>query len=66
VERALNEKFGAGQWISFSADGVLYFRPDPIPGSKVDMAEVQKVAADVIRAQPPSGNMGRVLTGMLK
>jgi hypothetical protein len=51
VERALNEKFGTAPWISFSADGVLYFRPDPIPGKKLDMADVQKVAADVIRAQ---------------
>jgi Type I phosphodiesterase / nucleotide pyrophosphatase len=59
VERALNEKFGAGQWISFSADGVIYFRPDPIPGTKVDMAEVQRVAADVIRAQP---HIARVYT----
>jgi predicted AlkP superfamily pyrophosphatase or phosphodiesterase len=59
VEQALNEKFGAGQWISFSADGVIYFRPDPIPGKKLDMAEIQKVAADAIRAQP---HIARVYT----
>ena len=59
VERALNEKFGAGQWISFSADGVIYFSPDPVPGKKLDMAEVQNVAADVIRAQP---HIARVYT----
>lgn len=59
VERALNEKFGAGQWISFSADGVIYFRPDPIPGKQLDMAEVQKVAADTLRAQP---HIARVYT----
>ena len=59
VEKALNEKFGAGQWISFSADGVIYFSPDPIPGKKLDMAEVQKVAADTIRAQP---HIARVYT----
>lgn len=52
AEKALTEKFGAGKWISFSADGVIYFNPDPIPGKKLDMAEVQKVAADTIRAQP--------------
>jgi len=52
VEKALNDKFGTGQWISFSADGVIYFSPDPIPGKKLDMAEVQKVAADTIRVQP--------------
>jgi hypothetical protein len=60
VEKALNEKFGAGQWISFSADGVIYFSPDPIPGKKLDMAQVQKVAADIIRKQP---HIARVYTG---
>ena len=59
VEKALNEKFGSGQWISFSADGVIYFSPNPIPGKKLDMTEVQKVAADTIRAQP---HIGRVYT----
>jgi predicted AlkP superfamily pyrophosphatase or phosphodiesterase len=59
VEKALNEKFGAGQWISFSADGVIYLSPDPIPGKKLDMAEVQKVAADTVRAQP---HIARVYT----
>jgi len=59
VESALNEKFGSGQWISFSADGVIYFSPDPIPGKKLDMAEVQEVAADTIRAQP---HIARVYT----
>jgi predicted AlkP superfamily pyrophosphatase or phosphodiesterase len=59
VEKSLNEKFGSGKWISFSADGVLYFSPDPIPGRKLDMAEVQKVAAETIRAQP---HIARVYT----
>jgi hypothetical protein len=59
VERALTEKFGAGQWISFSADGVIYFKPDPIPGKKLDMAEIQKVAADTLREQP---HIARVYT----
>jgi hypothetical protein len=59
AEKVLNDKFGAGQWISFSADGVIYLRPDPIPGKKLDMAEVQKVAADALRAQP---HIARVYT----
>jgi len=59
VEKALTEKFGAGQWISFSADGVIYFNADPIPGKKLDMAEVQKLAADTVRAQP---HIARVYT----
>jgi len=59
AEKALNDKFGAGQWISFSSDGVIYLRPDPIPGKKLDMADVQRVAADAIRAQP---HIARVYT----
>jgi predicted AlkP superfamily pyrophosphatase or phosphodiesterase len=59
VERALNEKFGPGQWISFSADGVIYFKPDPIPGKTIDMAEIQNVAADTLREQP---HIARVYT----
>ncbi len=59
VEKALNEKFGAGQWISYAGDGVLYFSPDPIPGKKLDMAKVQQVAADTIRAQ---SHIARVYT----
>jgi len=59
AEKALNEKFGAGQWISFSADGVIFLAPDPIPGKKLDMAEIQKVAADAIRMQP---HIARVYT----
>ncbi|HSP69200.1 MAG TPA: alkaline phosphatase family protein [Bryobacteraceae bacterium] len=59
AEKALTEKFGAGQWISFSADGVIYFNPDPIPGKKLLMAEIQNVAADTIRAQP---HIARVYT----
>jgi hypothetical protein len=51
VEQALNKKFGKGDWISFSLDGVLYFNPDPIRGKKLDMAKVQQVAADTIRAE---------------
>lgn len=59
VEKALTDKFGAGQWISFSADGVLYFSPDPIPGKNLDMSEIQRVAAATIRAQP---HIARVYT----
>jgi predicted AlkP superfamily pyrophosphatase or phosphodiesterase len=51
VERALNKKFGKGDWIAFSSDGVLYFSADPIPGKKLDMAKVQEVAAETLRAQ---------------
>jgi hypothetical protein len=59
VEQALNKKFGKGDWISFSSDGVLYFSADPIPGKKLDMAKVQNVAADTIRKQ---SHIARVYT----
>ena len=59
VELALNKKFGKGDWISYAGDGVLYFSPDPIPGKKVDMAKVQQVAVDTLRAQ---SHIARVYT----
>jgi len=51
-EKALTERFGAGKWFAYSMDGVIYFNSDPVPGKKIDPAEVQRVFADVIRAQP--------------
>ena len=59
VELALNKKFGKGDWISYAGDGVLYFSTDPIPGKKIDMANVQQVAADTLRAQ---SHIARVYT----
>jgi len=59
VESALNKKFGKGNWISYAGDGVLYFNPDPIPGKKLDMAQIQDVAADTLRGQP---HIARVYT----
>ncbi|MBZ5677602.1 MAG: alkaline phosphatase family protein [Acidobacteriia bacterium] len=59
VELALNKKFGKGDWISFAGDGVLYFNPDPMPGKKLNMAKVQQVAADTLRAQ---SHIARVYT----
>jgi hypothetical protein len=59
VEQALAEKFGAGKWILYSADGVIFFNPDPIPGKHVDRTEMQNVAAETIRKQP---HIARVYT----
>jgi arylsulfatase A-like enzyme len=52
VEQALTMRFGAGRWIVDSSEAGVYFDPDPIPGKKVDEAEEERVAADVLRSQP--------------
>jgi predicted AlkP superfamily pyrophosphatase or phosphodiesterase len=52
AEKALTERFGAGKWFAYSSDGVIYFNADPIPGKKIDPTEMQRIAADAIRAQP--------------
>jgi hypothetical protein len=52
---ALNKKFGAGNWLddpTYASSPVLYFRPNPVPGKTIDRAEVELVAAEVLRAQP--------------
>jgi predicted AlkP superfamily pyrophosphatase or phosphodiesterase len=53
VEQALKARFGGGTWIAdMLFDGGIYFTPDPIPGKAIDRAEMERVAADVIRTQP--------------
>jgi predicted AlkP superfamily pyrophosphatase or phosphodiesterase len=51
VEKVLTARFGAppsGKWILHSGEGSLFFDQD----SKNDMADVERVAADAIRALP--------------
>jgi hypothetical protein len=52
VEKALTARFGAppagGKWIKYSGEGSLFFNENP----KADMAEMERVAADAIRALP--------------
>ncbi|MGH9593760.1 MAG: alkaline phosphatase family protein, partial [Bryobacteraceae bacterium] len=51
AEAALAQRWGPGKWFAYSSDGVIYFNADPVPGKKIDRAEMQRVAADAIRAQ---------------
>jgi predicted AlkP superfamily pyrophosphatase or phosphodiesterase len=51
VEKALTARFGAapsGKWIIYSSEGSIFFDQD----STRDMAEVERVAADAVRALP--------------
>jgi predicted AlkP superfamily pyrophosphatase or phosphodiesterase len=51
VEYALAKRWGEGKWFAYSSDGVIYFNADPVPGKKIDPAEIQRVAAEALRAQ---------------
>jgi hypothetical protein len=54
VDKALTERFGkpSEKWITYSSEGSLYLNLDPTPGHPVDMAEVERVAAEAIRTIP--------------
>jgi predicted AlkP superfamily pyrophosphatase or phosphodiesterase len=45
VESALTAKFGEGEWIAHSADGLIYLNWDLIARKNLDRAEVDRVAA---------------------
>jgi hypothetical protein len=52
---ALNQRFGEANWLDDPAgagEPALYFRPDPVPGMTFDRSELERVAADTLRAQP--------------
>ena len=51
---ALNKKFGAANWLddpTGAFDPSLYFRPDPVAGKTFDRAELERTAAETLRAQ---------------
>ncbi len=52
VENALTARFGAGHWIADISEAGVYFNSDSISGKKLDEAEVERVAAGAMRAQP--------------
>lgn len=53
VEQALKSRFGGGSWVAdVLPEGGLYFNTDPFPGKAIDRAEMERVAAEIIRAQP--------------
>ncbi len=51
VEKALTARFGAikDKWITYSSEGALFLNQDPTPGHPIDMADLERVAADAIR-----------------
>jgi hypothetical protein len=51
VEQALTERFGSGDFIATGGES-YYFKPDPIPGKKLDRGEMEQLAANVLRQQP--------------
>lgn len=52
VEKALTARYSGGQWIAYAAESGIFFNPDPVPGKKIDPAEMERVAADALRALP--------------
>jgi arylsulfatase A-like enzyme len=52
VEKALSARFGAGVWVRDSTESGYYLNPNPIPGRTLDRADVERVAAEALRAQP--------------
>jgi arylsulfatase A-like enzyme len=52
VERALSTRFGAGNWIDFFSDDTIFLNPATVSSRKADEAEVEKTAADALRALP--------------
>ena len=51
VERALVNAFGEGHWIDDMSDSI-FLNPDTITAHKLDVAVVENVAAETLRAMP--------------
>ena len=52
VERALSTRFGAGAWIDYVSEAGIFLNPGTIAARKIDEADVEKIAADALRALP--------------
>jgi len=52
VEAALADKYGAAQWLLAPSDTAFYFNQEPIRQKKLDIAEVERIAADAARGVP--------------
>jgi predicted AlkP superfamily pyrophosphatase or phosphodiesterase len=52
VETALDNAFGAGDYILAVADLGYYLNRDPVPGKTIAYADMERVAADTLRQQP--------------
>src|SRR5580704_796116 len=51
VEKAVSARFGQGSWVADMSEGI-FLNTDTIAARKADPAEVERVAADAIRALP--------------
>jgi predicted AlkP superfamily pyrophosphatase or phosphodiesterase len=52
VSAALTQRFGEGKWIVGASGPIPYLNQDLIRDKKLDEAEVERFAAEVMRAQP--------------
>jgi hypothetical protein len=52
VQRALEKRFGEGEWISGTGEFDFYLNRDLIAGKKLSQSEVEQVAADALLAIP--------------
>jgi predicted AlkP superfamily pyrophosphatase or phosphodiesterase len=59
VQSALSAKYGEGKWVAGSWDVLLYLNRDLIAQKKLDIAEVNRAAAEALRKRP---HMARAYT----
>jgi predicted AlkP superfamily pyrophosphatase or phosphodiesterase len=52
LQDALTDRFGAGEWIEKAVDDVIYLNQPLIKEKKLDRAEVDRAAADVLSSRP--------------
>ncbi|MGV3591208.1 MAG: alkaline phosphatase family protein [Gammaproteobacteria bacterium] len=52
VEAALDAAFGDGDYIEGTAELGIYLRRDPVPGKSIAYADMERIAAQTLRAQP--------------
>ncbi len=59
VTEALTKRFGAGKWLLPASSSMLYFNLETLKAKAADRAEVERVAAETVRALP---HIARVYT----
>jgi hypothetical protein len=52
VEAALDTAFGTGDYIESASDFSYYFKRNPVLGTTIAYADMERVAADTLRSQP--------------
>jgi len=61
VEETLSKKYGKFDWITATLEGVVYLNHELIAVKKLDLAEVERTAAEALREVP---HVFRVYTGV--